>query len=234
MGVTKPLGSACPLGFPDRLIGCYGGFRASVGNAPVIRAIKNQLQASAFVCREEVEPMIHRVLVPTDFSERSERALRFARDNFPEAQIHVIYALDWADREHGITQACVEMQSEGATVLPEERELIKRFDTDLRDRLERFVRNAIRADQVTTSYLFGDVVTVILETAQRWQADLICMATHDYRGLERMVFGSVAEAVIHRAKIPVLIKKEFDATSTGAKIRLGRRFNREAREMSLS
>jgi nucleotide-binding universal stress UspA family protein len=178
--------------------------------------------------------MIHRVLVPTDFSERSERALRFARENFPDSQIHVIYALDWADREHGITQACLEMQSEGAVTIPAERELIKRFDTDLRDRLERFVRNAIRADQVTTSYLFGDVVTVILETAQRWHADLICMATHDHRGLERMVFGSVAEAVMQHAKIPVLIEKEFEATSTGAKIRLGRRFNREARETSLS
>jgi nucleotide-binding universal stress UspA family protein len=178
--------------------------------------------------------MIHRVLVPTDFSERSERALRFARESFPDSQIHVIYALDWADRQHGITQACFEMQSEGATVLPGERELIKRFDSDLRDRLERFVRNAVRADQVTTSYLFGDVVTVILETAQRWRADLICMATHDYRGLERMVFGSVAEAVMQRAKIPVLIEKEFEAASTGAKIRLGRRFDREARETSLS
>jgi nucleotide-binding universal stress UspA family protein len=183
---------------------------------------------------KEVEPMIHRVLVPTDFSKRSERALRFARESFPNSQIHVIYALDWADREFGITQACIEIQSEGAAVLPEERELIKRFDSDLRDRLERFVRNATCADQVTSSYLFGDVVTVILETAQRWQADLICMATHDYRGLERMIFGSVAEAVMQRAKIPVLIEKEFEATSTGAKIRLARRLNREAREMSLS
>jgi nucleotide-binding universal stress UspA family protein len=183
---------------------------------------------------EEVEPMIHRVLVPTDFSERSERALRFARDHFPDSQIHVIYALDRADREYGITQACFEMRSEGATTLPTERELIKRFDMDLRDRLERFVCNAIRADQVTSSYLFGDAVTVILETAQRWQADLICMTTHDYRGLERMVFGSVAQAVMQRAKIPVLIEKEFEATSTGAKVRLARRFDRQAREMQLS
>jgi nucleotide-binding universal stress UspA family protein len=178
--------------------------------------------------------MIHRVLVPTNFSERSEQTLRFARENFPDSQIHVIHALDRVAREHGITQACFEMRSEGATTLPEERELIKRFDTNLRDRLERFVRNAIRADQVTSSYLFGDVVSVILETAQHWQADLICMATHDYRGLERMVFGSVAEAVMQRAQIPVLIEKEFAASLTGAKIRLGRRFNREAREMNLS
>jgi nucleotide-binding universal stress UspA family protein len=135
---------------------------------------------------QEVEPMIHRVLVPTEFSERSERLLRFARENFPDVQIHVIYALDRVARGYGITEACFEMRFEGVTTLPEERELIKRFDTDLRDRLERFVRNAIRADQVTSSYLFGDVVTVILETAQRWQADLTCMATHEYRGLECM------------------------------------------------
>ena len=178
--------------------------------------------------------MIHRVLVPTDFSERSARALRAARDTFPDADVRVIYALDRADRENGLTRACCELQAEGDGTLPDEREMIQRFDMNMRDRLERFVLKACNSTNISTTYVFGDVVGVILEAAQRWQVDLIYMGTHDYHGLERLLYGSVAEAVIQRATVPVLIHKEYDTSSTGASLRRARRFDREVREMRLS
>jgi len=68
--------------------------------------------------------------------------------------------------------------------------------------------SAIKAPSpmVTIEYrlLEGDPATVIVETAQVTDADLIVMGTHGRAGLTRLVMGSVAEDVLRRAACPVL------------------------------
>jgi nucleotide-binding universal stress UspA family protein len=49
------------------------------------------------------------------------------------------------------------------------------------------------------------IADLILQTAQEQQADLIAIGTHGYSGLDRLLLGSVAEAVVHHAKVPVLV-----------------------------
>jgi nucleotide-binding universal stress UspA family protein len=51
----------------------------------------------------------------------------------------------------------------------------------------------------------GDPAHEILAAAQREGCDLIAMATHGHRWLADVVYGSVAEAVRHRASVPVLL-----------------------------
>ncbi len=50
----------------------------------------------------------------------------------------------------------------------------------------------------------GYPVEEILKVADTKQADLIIIGTHGRKGIDKMVFGSVAEKVIKSAKIPVL------------------------------
>ncbi len=45
----------------------------------------------------------------------------------------------------------------------------------------------------------------IAEEAQKAGADLIVMGTHGHRGFEHLVLGSVAEGVVRRATMPVLL-----------------------------
>ncbi len=45
----------------------------------------------------------------------------------------------------------------------------------------------------------------ILAAADRVGADMIVMGTHGRTGLSRLVLGSVAEAVLRRAAVPVLV-----------------------------
>ena len=45
----------------------------------------------------------------------------------------------------------------------------------------------------------------ILAAADRIRADMIVMGTHGRSGLSRLVLGSVAEAVLRRAAVPVLV-----------------------------
>jgi len=59
--------------------------------------------------------------------------------------------------------------------------------------------------------LVGDPATAIVETAANENADLIVIGTHGRTGLTRLLMGSVAEAVVRRAKCPVLTVKHPSA-----------------------
>jgi nucleotide-binding universal stress UspA family protein len=51
----------------------------------------------------------------------------------------------------------------------------------------------------------GSVVETILATAEAEQVDLVAMASHAHTGLARVIYGSVAADVLHRARWPMLI-----------------------------
>jgi nucleotide-binding universal stress UspA family protein len=59
----------------------------------------------------------------------------------------------------------------------------------------------------------GDPVTEILAAARDANADLVAMTTHGRSGLGRLLFGSVAEAVVREAKIPVFLLRLTEATA---------------------
>ncbi|MCA9973368.1 MAG: universal stress protein [Anaerolineales bacterium] len=45
----------------------------------------------------------------------------------------------------------------------------------------------------------------ILDAVEAWDADAIVMSTHGRSGLQRWMFGSVAERVVRHAQVPVLL-----------------------------
>jgi len=51
----------------------------------------------------------------------------------------------------------------------------------------------------------GDPVKEILNAADEFACDIITMATRSRRNLGRLVFGSVADAVVRDSRIPVLL-----------------------------
>lgn len=61
--------------------------------------------------------------------------------------------------------------------------------------------------RVATEVRRGNPAEEIVALARERQADLIAISTHGRSGLGRLVFGSVAEAVIRTAGIPVLVIK---------------------------
>lgn len=65
----------------------------------------------------------------------------------------------------------------------------------------------------TLEVQFGDPAEEIVAAAQRYGAAMIMMATHDRSGLRHMVLGSVAEDVVRRAAIPVMLIGRQCATS---------------------
>ncbi|MGA3224187.1 MAG: universal stress protein [Acidobacteriaceae bacterium] len=133
-----------------------------------------------------------RILVPTDFSEISQRALEFAKviakqGNSELLLLHVDPPIDsitppeaaWIDLSEVQAQREEQMEQSGAAL-----------------RSEGFRARTI----LGTGPLCGE----ILSTVKQYKVDLIVLGTHGKKGLERLMLGSDAEAVLRHAGCPVL------------------------------
>ncbi len=59
--------------------------------------------------------------------------------------------------------------------------------------------------KVTTTLIEGDPVSAVLELATNIGADLIIVGSHGRGGLSRALLGSVAEGILRKSSIPVLV-----------------------------
>lgn len=62
--------------------------------------------------------------------------------------------------------------------------------------------------------LIGDPATSIVDLAESEGVDFIVLGSHGRTGLTRLLMGSVAEAVVRRAKCPVLTVKQPDKSAS--------------------
>lgn len=67
--------------------------------------------------------------------------------------------------------------------------------------------------KVTTLIKEGDASSVILDRAETWRADMIVVGSHGREGLDRVLIGSVSEAVARHARCSVEIVRARVARS---------------------
>lgn len=138
---------------------------------------------------------MRRILVPTDFTEHSERAQAhaFALARRFEAEIEILTSVYVSPVPVGPYT-----YSPPADYLAQSRGVAQRA-------LEE-AASAFTAQGVRTSCRLADVdpSTAICERAEEWQADLIVMGTVGRTGLRHLFIGSVAERTVRRAPCPVL------------------------------
>lgn len=70
--------------------------------------------------------------------------------------------------------------------------------------MKRVMDGYFREAKAVSRVLKGYPAEEILAEAQRSNADIIVMGTHGRKGVDRLLFGSVAEKVVKGANIPVL------------------------------
>lgn len=166
--------------------------------------------------------MFDRVIVPLDGSEESERALGYAVEIAHKfnAPVTLLRAYDGSERT---VQLLAMMQAEPipATVDPNTvdavAEAAEAEGTEARRYLMRQLRK-LAGQQLTVDIIVLDSPSAeaILEEARRTPGTLIVMATHARRGLERLLFGSVADAVVRHAHVPVLLVRAEEPAQTTA------------------
>lgn len=138
---------------------------------------------------------IHSILVPTDFSEASERAVDYAADLAKKfgAKVTMIYVDDLNYSEIGMF---------GIVDADRLRQETKARASDKLERLMgEFIPEGSRGDTVVAE---GKPGVEIVEYAAKSDADLLVVSTHGHTGLSHMLLGSTAEYVVRRAPCPVL------------------------------
>ena len=84
------------------------------------------------------------------------------------------------------------------------------------DSAEKLIRKGQEPPpEVTALITEGHTVSVIIDEAERWGADLIVVGSHGYRGLKRFLLGSVAGAVVSHANCSVEIVRRRPAGHSG-------------------
>jgi nucleotide-binding universal stress UspA family protein len=80
--------------------------------------------------------------------------------------------------------------------------------TDAREYLRPLAAQlAARGVRVHVEVRHGNTVTEIMDCAKSVAADLIAMTTHGRGGLQYLLFGSIAEAVLRHAEVPVFLMR---------------------------
>lgn len=142
--------------------------------------------------------MFKKILVPTDASEFSRRALKAAIDlaKTMKAEVELIHVCYTPQAFWGYTI------SYGITVTQDQ------LDQNGELALEATLAGVDSSEVVINKKVeSGHPVTVIIDEIKKEGIDLVVMGSHGYGPITGSVLGSVSQRVLQRASCPVLIIK---------------------------
>jgi nucleotide-binding universal stress UspA family protein len=152
---------------------------------------------------------INKLLVPVDFSPRSEAAARHAAmiaKRF-DSEILFVYAIPHGPYEHGLFDAAYN----GGSVWPSPEEI----EIKVSEQMTEFIEKTAPGVQTFSEVGFGGAAERIREAAEREQVDLIVMPTHGYGPFRRFILGSVTAKTLHDVPFPVMTGAHVEATPEG-------------------
>lgn len=139
---------------------------------------------------------LKRILVPTDFSEHSDKAIRYGAELASKfgAELHLIHTIESTPIMYG----------EGAYFPPETEAEI---EASARKQLEAV---EVPAEGVTVKreVVPGHPFVEIIRYAREHDIGLIVIGTHGRGAIAHMLLGSVAEKVVRKAPCPVLTVRD--------------------------
>jgi nucleotide-binding universal stress UspA family protein len=144
---------------------------------------------------------IRKVVTPVDFSDNSRliaESSAYLAGKF-NASLHLVFVVQNFEDYSGFFVPQM--------TLPNlEGELVESAEVKMASfckEIEEFCKSA-GTGELNYTVIMGDVGEKIVEYADEIAADLIVMGTHGYKGLEKIMFGSVADKVVRSASCPVM------------------------------
>jgi len=139
--------------------------------------------------------MLSRILVPMDDSEMAKRALEYALENHPDAEVTVLHVVGkpspWGVEatalalEEDLETAAEELAAE---VFDDARELAAEYDVE-----------------IATEVRLGHPARAILNRADDF--DAVVIGSHGGSLADRLVVGNVAQKVFRRSPVPVIVAR---------------------------
>jgi nucleotide-binding universal stress UspA family protein len=139
---------------------------------------------------------IKKILFPVDLSEVSSKIAPWVlvtAEKF-DAEIHLLFVARSLEHLSTVYVPFVSIEQF-------ENEIIKGAETKIQEFADTFLKGHAR---LKTDVVLGDAAEEILRYVDREKIDLVIIGTHGRKGLEKILFGSVAERVIKMAPVPVM------------------------------
>ena len=140
-----------------------------------------------------------RILVPTDFSEHAEDALKVAAQIAQKNDSEII-VLHMLELPHQMNDAIL-----GGASIPETMLFMKKANEMLDDISSRPYLDGI---PVTEIVKIDKPIHGITQVSKDYDIDLIIMGSHGSSGVEELLIGSNTEKVVRNSEIPVLVIKK--------------------------
>jgi nucleotide-binding universal stress UspA family protein len=135
------------------------------------------------------------ILFPVDLSEASPKIVPYVREMAEkfEAEVHLLFVAR-------ILQHFTSIYVPHPSIYKFEEELKKGAEKKLQEFIEEYFKDSPCKAKV----ILGDAAQEVLNYIQSEGIDLVIMGTHGRKGLEHIIFGSVAERVVKHSPVPVL------------------------------
>ena len=145
--------------------------------------------------------MFKHILIPVDGSEFSDRAIQAGVDFAKSIGARVtgfIAEPDYTQPSYGdmISRRGESMDQYSTRSRAHAEGVLRRIERCARDEGVEFTSSFVQSD---------DPVAAIVSAAEKNQCDLIVMASHGRRGLDKLIHGSATEGVMTHTQIPVLV-----------------------------
>jgi nucleotide-binding universal stress UspA family protein len=141
--------------------------------------------------------VFHNILVPVDGSAPSDSAAALAVKVAADEKATITFA-------HVVEVAKLAAVASSSSMDPT-------FAVDAARTAGQEILDAARAKassatlSISTVLLEGDTVSAILDQARDREVDLIIVGSHGRGGIQRAILGSVAEGILRRSPVPVLV-----------------------------
>jgi len=137
---------------------------------------------------------IEKILVPLDGSDLAEAALETAIDILNEQPTTTLVLLRAAESPRSLGAELT--AAEQACAVREAESYLNGVAAGLRE---------CGITRVRTTVWYGPAAPTIVEAAEVEKADLIVLSSHGRGGAGPLIFGSVAESVLHGTRTPILL-----------------------------
>ena len=140
---------------------------------------------------------LKKILVPTDFSEHSSKALLYGSELARKfgAELHLMHAIEMTPLMYG----------EGAYIAPETEAEIEAAATK---QLESLLADSSDDLKIVRKIEHGHPFVETIRYAKENDIGLIVLGTHGRGAIAHMLLGSVAEKVVRKAPCPVLTVRD--------------------------
>lgn len=148
--------------------------------------------------------MYNKILLPTDGSKNSERAIAHALTiaEFEDAEIVILNVVDSVyltglPEEDLITKSEMILEEESKKVTARVESIIKEIEEE---------KGSNGKDiKITSKTIEGNAADVILKVSENEDIDLIVIASSGKHMLDRFLLGSVTEKTVRHTKVPILV-----------------------------